>query len=131
VFATAWLGAVLFGLAILRRPGSRLDVFPGMIAGAAAGLAGSATLACILCALDALPRWLFAGLFSWMSPGWIAAVAWVVVACVCWAFLGGLASAALSLAGSHGLKIREKLANSVVDTLRLCGLGRAAAFFTA
>jgi hypothetical protein len=131
VFATWWLGAVFCGLAILRRPGPRVEVVAGVIAGGAAGLAGSATLACVLCGLDALPRWVLGGLLVPTALGspWIGTVLWIIVAALSWAFWGGLFSAALAWGGVAGIRLRNTIAALVVDALRICGLGRAAAFF--
>jgi hypothetical protein len=131
VLATWWLGAVFCGLAIWRRPGPRIEVVAGVIAGGAAGLAGSATLACLLCGLDALPRWVLGSLFTPSAPGsaWTGTVLWIIVAVLSWAFWGGLFSAALAIAGAAGFRLRGTIVAVLVETLRSCGLGRAAAFF--
>jgi hypothetical protein len=96
VLATWWLGAVA-GLVTLARRGSHWgDVPCGLIAGAAAGVIGMGTLACLLPALDFLPRLFWqpiavaAGSAAWAQGAWLGTAGWLAVAALCWSFMGAL-----------------------------------------
>jgi hypothetical protein len=90
VLATWWLGAVAGVVLVLRR--SRpLDAPWGLIAGAGAGIAGSATLACLWPWLDGPARALWRLLPATLLPGqslWLITGAWAVLAALCW-MVGG------------------------------------------
>jgi hypothetical protein len=134
VLATWWLGAV-GGALLLWRHGSRwADVLSGTIAGAVAGALASATLACLLPVPDALPRllWVVLGpaahrLGPTASP-WLWTPAWVVVAALCWAALGGVAGSLLRLAGQRGVDFLAAAAHPLSWFARLCGLEGVAAY---
>jgi hypothetical protein len=94
--ATWWLGAVI-GAAVLGRRGSTwADVPCGLIAGAAAGVAGAATFACFLPLLDAPARVAFAAFGQALGPGratlstLTTTSLWLFVVVSCWAFLGAV-----------------------------------------
>jgi hypothetical protein len=95
VLATWWLGAAA-GAVVLWRRGSRwADVPYGVIAGAVAGVLGSATFACLLPVLDVVPRLLWHVLRDGVAGGglaespWIWTPVWMVLAAVWWGTLGG------------------------------------------
>jgi hypothetical protein len=93
-----WLGALLGAILIVRRGG--ILNFPwGLIAGAAAGVAASGTLACLWPWLDWLPRTLWQQLppnFGWHdSIPWLTS-AWVALAALCWMAMGAVAGLVLN-----------------------------------
>lgn len=94
VLGTWWLGAVIGLVLLFRRRSHWADVPFGLIAGAAAGLALSGTLACLWPALDWLPRLVWQPLANAAGPSrgnpavWIGAAMWVAVAALCWAVMG-------------------------------------------
>jgi hypothetical protein len=97
VLATFWIGAVV-SVAVLWRRGSRwTDRLCGLLAGAAGGLAVSASFACVLPSLDLLPRLLWQVLGDLLGGTattglpWLWTTAWIIVAAVCWGGLGALA----------------------------------------
>jgi len=135
VLATWWLGAVA-GAVLLWRRGSRIiDALYGLIAGAMAGLAGSATFACLLPGLDSLPRFVWyeigkaTGLLNSSGYGFLWTILWIILATVCWAMLGAVAGFVLGSMGRAGATVLAGLGEFVSRALRLCGLKRAAAHF--
>jgi hypothetical protein len=91
VLATGWVGA-LVGLTLVLRRGRLQDVPYGIVAGAAAGLAASGTLACLLPVLDWPARQLWKQLSLIVvvptASGWGITAAWVLLAGACWALAG-------------------------------------------
>jgi hypothetical protein len=102
----------------------------GLIAGATAGLAGSATLACLLPALDFLPR-LLGPLVATDTPrlAWLWAPLWIILAVSSWAIWGALAGFVLSRIGQVGNRVLSRLVPVLSALFRLCGLRRASAYF--
>jgi hypothetical protein len=132
VLATWWVG-IFLGIGLVWRSGGRLtDVFCGAVAGAFAGLIGSATLGCLLLVFDALPGALLTRTTS--SSAFAAAPAlwmllWMALASACWALLGGGAGFLLSGLGQRGLALLARAAGPLAWLFRQCGFERAAAFF--
>jgi len=136
VLATWWLGAVA-GAVLLWRRGSRIvDALYGLIAGAMAGLAGSATFACLLPGLDSLPRFLWyqigkaTGLLNSSGYGFLWTILWIILATLCWSILGAMAGFVLGSLGRAGAIVLAGLGEFVSRALRLCGMKRAAAHFS-
>jgi hypothetical protein len=131
VLASWWLGAVAGGVWLWRRGGRASDVVCGTVAGAGAGLAGAATLACLLPALDLLPRIAWHALGRLVAhesgPGWLWTPAWVLVASLVWAVLGGLIGLLLGLAGQRGARLLGRTGAPWAWLLGRFGLKRAAA----
>ena len=129
VFATWWVGAVA-GLVLVWRAGGRAtDVACGAVAGAAAGVAGAATLGCLTILLDALPRAILGLLNAPTASPWLMTPLWVVLALACWTFMGGVAGLALGVLGPRGGRILSAAAAPL--TLDLAGVrhGRNGVFF--
>ncbi len=130
VLATWWAGA-LVGVVLVWRSGGRLsDLVCGLIAGAVAGLAGSATLACVLVAADALPRWLLHAVLGdrAMGPA-LATPLWILTSLVCWLVEGAALGFVLGLLGRAGAAVLAVAGAPLVWLLRVCGMGNAAEFF--
>jgi hypothetical protein len=96
VIATWWLGAVAGAVVLARRRSHWADVPCGLIAGAAAGMVVSGTVACLLPALDGPARLIWqpvaAAGSSARGPGAVFAgtMGWLAVAVLSWAVLGAL-----------------------------------------
>ncbi len=135
VLATWWLGGLIgFGL-VWRHGGRASDLFCGAVAGAFAGLVGSATLGCLLLVCDAPPRALLARLIDHQpahSP-WYWLPLGVGLAAGFWALVGGSLAFLLSALGRLGLsggpRLLGALAAPAAGLFRACGLERAASFF--
>lgn len=129
VLRTWWLGALLGALLVWRRGGGVGDLLFGLVAGAAAGLAAAATLACVALVLETIPHaiWWYVlgghgGNFGW----WLA---WVVLALLCWTGAGFT----LGLAGWALPPLRRLAVNpfqgALAGLFRLCRLGGLADYW--
>jgi hypothetical protein len=130
VLATWWVGA-LGGVVLVWRAGGRvLDVLCGLLAGTVLGLAGAATLGCLLVIGDELPRLLLRGLLGrqTLGPG-LATPLWLFTSVLCWIVLGAGLGFVLGALGGPGASILGGLARPVAWLLRLVGQTRAADFF--
>ncbi len=87
VALTWWLGIPLGAWLVRRAGGTGLDLFWGLVAGAVAGVVGSATVACVFLALDLVPHVLWYPLLGSRS-GVILVVFWSLFAALCWAGIG-------------------------------------------
>jgi hypothetical protein len=102
VLATWWLGAAA-GVILARRQGGKLvDLLCGAVAGAFAGLAGAATVGCVVALLDAGPRAVLAQLSPPATAPLVAQFLWVALASSCWAVGGGIVGAVLGACGNVG-----------------------------
>jgi hypothetical protein len=135
VFATWWLGAIAGALVLWRRGGYKTDILCGLVGGGVAGLAVSATVACLLPALDVLPRWTLREVArslthsSLASSPWLGTALWIVLAAGCWALQGAVAGFVLGFVGHPGARLIDRLANVLARVLGLFGLKRAAGYF--
>jgi hypothetical protein len=131
VLATWWVGT-LVGVVLVRQRGGRfLDLPFGAVAGTVAGLAGAATLGCVLVLGDGVPR-LLLGLLPLKAHGSFVALyvaLWAVLAVVCWTVMGALLGLVLGICGRPGLRLLALLASPIAWVLRLFGLGRFGSFF--
>ena len=135
VVATWWLGA-LGGAVLLWQRGSRwADVLSGAIAGAVAGLAGAATLACFMELADGLPRLLLRTVGGVVRPtngtgsAWLWTPLWLVLAVLCWTVAGGAAGFLLTFTGKMGRQVIDWAAWPVAWVLQTCGMKGLAGFF--
>jgi hypothetical protein len=103
-----------------------------VVAGAGAGVIGSASLGCVLLLFDALPRAIL-GHITVLSTREASPVIWlllwVALASLCWAILGGGAGFLLSGLGQRGITFLRAFAVPFAWLCRVCGLQRAEAFF--
>jgi len=86
VLITWWVGAVIGAGLLWRRGNRKTDLAYGLIAGAVAGLVGSATLACLLPGLDWLPRLIGHKMALGKTTGlaWLWTPLWIVLAAASW-----------------------------------------------
>ncbi len=131
ILATWWLGVFVGAGMAWRRGGRATDIFCGAVAGAFAGIVCAGTLGCLLLVFDSLPgalltHWIAAAKFAAAPSLWM--LAWIVLASICWALLGGGAGFLLSGLGQRGLCLLGAIAGPFASMFRLCGLERAAAF---
>jgi hypothetical protein len=132
VLATWWAGAVAGAVLAVRKGGGALDVLCGVVAGAIAGLAGSATVGCLLVLGDEVPRMLLkaAATGQSMSPG-LATTLWMLLAVVSWTGAGAAAGLVLYLLGDFGHSLLSVVGSPFAWALRLVGLTGAARLFEA
>ncbi|HEV3262953.1 MAG TPA: zinc ribbon domain-containing protein [Gemmataceae bacterium] len=134
VLATWWLGALGGGWLVGRRGGRGADVALGTIAGGILGVTAAATAACLLTLLDTFPRLvlqlLSGGTSSAAGGAWLWTPAWVLLAAMAWALLGGVAGLVLHAGGRPGQQLLAKLGEALARLFRVCGLDRLAAFLS-
>jgi hypothetical protein len=135
VLASWWLGALVGGVLIWKRASRKTDLLFGLIAGAVASVAGSATLACLMPVGDYLPRALWQQLARIPAgtggPGavWWWTAVWITTAVASWTLLGAGAGLALSGAGRPGTALLARASDILSRILQRCGLKRAARYF--
>jgi hypothetical protein len=128
VLATWWLGALGGTVQLWHRGSRRSDVVCGAIAGAGIGIAGGATLACLLDAADALPRAVLRELPEFLKTAdgsgsmWINALVWVLSAALCWGLVGGVVASLVRLGWKRGGYILSCIAGPMVWLLQICRL---------
>jgi hypothetical protein len=133
VLATWWLGGAAGLILVWRRGGRWTDVICGAAAGAAAGVAGAATLGCGMVFIDGLPRLLLAmmGAASGasLSP-WMATPLWFVLAVGCWTLLGAGVGLLLGAFGAQGTRVLNAVASPLAWLMRIGGGDGIASFFS-
>jgi hypothetical protein len=130
VLATWWVGALAGAVLVWRAGGGAFDLLCGLLAGAVLGLAGCATLGCLLVLGDELPRGLLRQLLGARTVGpALATPVWLLTALLCWVGLGAALGFVLGALGSSGRSALAALAAPLVWLLRVVGLGKAADFF--
>ncbi len=128
VLATWWVGALVGLHAVWRKGGHLGDLWGGLIAGAGAGLAISATLGCLLLLGDALPRMLLR-LFAGLSLSTVSAtLLWLTLVAISYTLWGVLAGFVLVVLGPTGRRIQALLAAPLAALVRTFGAVTAAEF---
>ncbi len=122
---TWWVGALGGALLLARRGIGNLPW--GLVAGAVAGAAGGATVACLLLVGDLLPHTLWATLGLGGGAGLLAV--WIPLAVLCWAALGAGLGVILGLTGALGRAVLAPTQAAVAGFLRLVGMRGAAEYF--
>jgi hypothetical protein len=125
---TWWVGAVL-GVLVLWRRGSMADAPWGLIAGAGAGIAASATIGSIVMIGDLAPHFLWQGTLQSDGDQWLRLPLWSLLAVAWWTLLGFLLGIGLTMLGPLGRPVLAPLQGLVSGGLRLVGLRRLADFF--
>jgi hypothetical protein len=132
ILSVWWVGIFLGAAMVWRRGGRVSDVVFGAVAGAFAGVIAAGTLGCLLLVFDAVPGALLTRLTppsAFAAAPWFWMLVWVVLACSCWAILGGGAGFLLSGLGQRGLRLLSAAAGPLAWLFRQCGFERAASFF--
>src|SRR5262249_62123768 len=105
--------------------------------GAMAGLAVSATFACVMPGLDYLPRLVWKGLASatgWANVAgraWLWTPLWIILATLGWTIIGAVAGFVLGCLGHAGASALSFTGAVLATILRVLGLKRAAGYFAA
>lgn len=130
VLATWWIGGLVGAVMVWQRGGKVTDLVCGLLAGAFAGMIGSATAGCVLVLGDELPRALLRAMLGAQSLGaGVATPLWIVATALCWLGTGAFLGLLLGLAGGVGRRVLATLGAPLAWGLRLCGLGSTADFF--
>jgi hypothetical protein len=135
VLLTWWIGPLTGAVYSLRKGEGLHDLLRGILAGAAAGLACGASLACLLPVLDAPACWSWQVLlarfnlarFNFSPIFWL--IGWIVVAVAIWALVGAILGALLGRAGSRASRLLSVVSETLSSCLLWLGLRSAAAYF--
>src|SRR5262249_47952698 len=127
VLGSWWVGAIAGTVLLWQRGSRRADVLSGAVAGAGAGFAGAATLACLLDAADALPGAGVRGLSGFLKSrgggsAWFWTAVWLLVAATCWGLVGGIVGFLMKWAGRPGGRVLASVAAPMVWLFQICGL---------
>jgi hypothetical protein len=125
---TWWIGAVA-GVFMLWRRGNATDAPWGLIAGAAAGLALSATLGSIVVAGDVGPHFLWERTLQGTADGLWLLPLWTLLVLLWWTALGVLFGISLKLLGPLGKAMLYPIQVVLVEFCRLAGLRRVGEYF--
>jgi hypothetical protein len=128
VGTTWWLGAVL-GVLVLWRRSSMMDAPWGLIAGAGAGIALSATIGSLVMIGDIVPHLLWQASLQSDGDQLVLLPVWSALAVVWWTILGVLLGVALTFMGPFGRPILAPVQGLISDLLRLVRLRRLGDFF--
>ena len=130
VLATWWVGPLLGAWFARRQGGKWTDVGCALLAGSVAGLAGSATVGCLLVAGDGVPRLGLSMLLGsrTLSAG-LATPLWIVITLGWWLLVGGGLGLVLALSGTTARGVLVRGASPLSGLARLCGLNKIADFF--
>ena len=113
ILLTWWVGALVFVTGVRKKGGSRSDLFFGAVAGAAAGVGGAATAACLMDAGDSVPRMLLEGMRD------VPFLLQCLVSIVCWGLYGAAVCFALSRFGTLGRKTLSAIAKPLLFLTRI------------
>ena len=119
VLYTWWIGAVIGGLVCMRR-GGVADFPMGVIAGAVAGVMGSATLGSVVLLFDFIPHLLGQGIVSSGGVGML--MVWIVLALVCWTAIGAVLGMLVAAIKPLRELVLVPLQHILSGLFRLCGL---------
>ena len=130
VLATWWVGPPLGAWLVWRQGGKWSDLVCGLLAGSVAGLAGSATVGCLLVAGDEVPRLALSSLLGGRTlSAAVATPLWIVTSVGWWLVVGAVAGLLLALGGRATRGLLVLGATPLSGLARLCGLGKMADFF--
>jgi hypothetical protein len=130
VLCTWWVGAIVGVILVWQRGGRVVDLLAGAVAGAWGGLAGSATVGCVLALIDFVPRLVLKVVPASVSvPAPVATLLWLMLALTYWTALGAGVGTLLTFGGRRGAVAMAFLAAPLAWACRLVGLDRAAQFF--
>ena len=125
---TWWMGAVLAVL-VLVSAATWADAPWGLIAGAGAGIAASATIGSLVMIGDLVPHLLWQAALHRDGDRLLLLPLWSLLAVIWWTILGALVGIGLTLLGPLGRPVLAPLQGLLSGGLRLFGLRRLADFF--
>ncbi len=128
ILGTFWIGTILGGWLMWQRGGGGRDLAWGAVAGAVAGIVGSATLASVVLVVDLLPHTLWDLALGGSRTGLLGLGLWVLLVLTCWTIVAGLLGLLLNLLPAAKLAILAPLQSSLAWIFRQCGLRALAAF---
>ncbi len=129
VLRTWWIGAVLGAIFVLQRGGGALDVPWGVIAGAFAGFAVSATLAAFFLVAEMIPHLLWAlGIGAHGGAGFL--VLWTLLAVFSWLLVGIALGIVLPWIGPLRRLLVNPFQALIAGGFRLVGLTTLADYWT-
>jgi hypothetical protein len=129
VGATWWLGPLVAVWTVARSGGKWLDLGCGLITGVGLGLAGAATVGCLLVLGDTLPRWVLLALAGATLSAPAATLLWIALGVTSWIALGALGAALLRLLGPVGQGMLRLAAAPLAGVLHALGLENLAKLF--
>ncbi len=135
VFLAWWLGPLIGVIYMTRKGDGALDFVRGLLTGAAAGLAASASIACLLPTLDLLPSLVWQALIPRLGlarsggNGALWILLWIALATLAWTVIGALAGAILARAGERAAGFLAVISGWLSSCLRWIGLRNAATYF--
>jgi hypothetical protein len=125
---TWWIGAIA-GVFVLWRRGKVTDAPWGLIAGAAAGIAVSATLGSIVVAGDLGPQLLWEWTLRGEADALLLLPLWALAALAWWTILGLLVGTGLTVLGPLGRPMLDSIQTVLSECCRLAGLRRLGEYF--
>jgi len=128
VGTTWWVGAVIGVLALWRR-GSVLDAPWGLIAGTAAGIAGSATVGSVVLFGDLIPHFIWEKTLATSAVGVVALPLWALLVLLWWTFLGVTLGVGLTALGPLGRPFLTPFQSLLAGACRLVRMRRLGDFF--
>lgn len=124
VLCTFWIGAIVGAILVVRRSGSTLDIPWGVIAGAVAGFACSATLAAFFLVAEMLPHALWHLIFGAHGGGHL--LLWSLLAILSWFIVGIVLGAVLPWIGPLRRRLVDPFQALFAGTFRLVGMSTVA-----
>ncbi len=129
VLRTWWIGGLAGIWLVWRRGGGLLDLPWGLVAGAVAGLAVSATVASVFLVFELVPHILWSGMFGG-GGSFFHAVAWVLLTLICWTLSGVAVGAVLAAIPVTRRWLVHPVQHGFASVFRSVGLRRLADAWT-
>jgi hypothetical protein len=129
VGVTWWLGPLVAIWTVARSGGKWLDLLCALVTGVGLGLAGMATLGCVLVAGDGLPRFLLSGLSGATLSAPLATLLWIVSCVACWIVLGAIGAVLVRFFGAVGHGLLRLAAAPLAGVLYALGMENLAKVF--
>jgi hypothetical protein len=130
VLRTWWIGAIFGVIFVLQRGGGALDVPWGVVAGAFAGFAVSATLAAFFLVAEMIPHTLWHLAVGGAHGGVGFLVLWTLVAVFCWLLVGIALGIVLPLIGPLRRLLINPFQGLIAGGFRVVGMRTLATYWT-
>jgi hypothetical protein len=125
---TWWIGAVV-GVFVLWRRGNFVDGTWGLVAGAGAGIAASATIGSIAIAGDLGPHFIWHATLQNMADELLLLPLWIMLVLAWWVCVGLAVGICLTLLGPLARPLLHPFSIMLTACCRLAGLQRLADYF--